>query len=81
MTYHEELLVILMEECGELIQECSKLIRKGETTSDEFVKEIGDVLCLIELAHQADMVSYNDTDKRYFEKINKLKQWSSLIDG
>ena len=81
MTYHEELFTILMEECGELIQECSKCMRRGETTSESLIKEIGDVLCLIELAHQADVFSYDDTDKRYFEKVNKLKQWSSLIDG
>lgn len=80
VNYNEELLVIMMEECGELIQECAKLIRRGETSSEDFTKEIGDVLTMIELAHKADMFSYVDTDKRYDEKIEKLKVWSNLID-
>lgn len=80
MTYNEELLVILMEECGELIQECSKLIRRGETTSEAFEKEVGDVLCLLELAQKNDMFSYNNTDIRYEEKVEKLRKWSSLIE-
>jgi NTP pyrophosphatase (non-canonical NTP hydrolase) len=77
----QELLVILMEECGELIQECSKLIRRGEYESQDFTKEVGDVLTLIDLAHKYDMFSYNDTDERYEEKINKLRKWSNLLDG
>lgn len=80
-AYHTELLVILMEECGELIQECSKLIRRGEIESPDFTKEIGDVLTLIDLAHKADMFSYTDTDARYHEKIEKLSKWSNLVDG
>lgn len=80
VNYNEELLVIMMEECGELIQECAKLIRRGEISSEDFTKEIGDVLTMIELAHKADMFSYVDTDKRYDEKIEKLKVWSNLID-
>ena len=32
MTKREEALVILMEECGELIQACSKMIRSGGET-------------------------------------------------
>ena len=76
----QELLVILMEECGELIQECSKLIRRDEYESEGFTKEVGDVLALIDLAHQYDMFSYNDTDERYEEKMNKLRKWSSLLD-
>ena len=78
-TRHE-LLVILMEECGELIQECSKLIRRGEYESEDFTQEVGDVLALIDLAHKYDMFSYNDTDERYEEKMNKLRKWSSLLN-
>ena len=40
----DELLVILMEECGELIQECSKCIRKGDYDSQKFKDELGDVM-------------------------------------
>lgn len=80
MTYHEELLVHLMEECGELIQSCSKLIRRGEMSSISFTEEVGDVLALIDLAQKADMFSYNDTDERYHVKMEKLKRNSGLVE-
>ena len=79
MTYDEELLVILMEECGELIQECSKLIRTGAPTSEAFEKEVADVMCLLDLAHQNDMFSYNHTDVLQEQKLEKLRKWSNLL--
>jgi len=46
----QQLLVILMEECGELIQECSKNLRRGELfDKPDFKKEVGDVYAMIEL--------------------------------
>lgn len=76
----EECLVILMEECGELIQECSKMIRKNDYKSFDFIKEVGDVICLINLAHGLNMFNYEDVDNREEEKLKKLKKWSNLVD-
>ena len=52
----EQLMIITMEECGELIQVCSKVLRKRATqgkvpeeTSDKLEAEVADVLCMIEL--------------------------------
>ena len=43
----QELLTITMEECGELIQACSKAIRCDEYyDNDKLKEEIGDVQCL-----------------------------------
>ena len=41
----QQLFVITMEECGELIQECSKILRHGmnEKTHSKLIDEIGDV--------------------------------------
>lgn len=69
-----------MEECGELIQECSKMIRKNDYKSHDFVKEVGDVICLINLAHDLNMFNYEDVDEREEEKLKKLKKWSNLVD-
>ena len=77
----QELLTITMEECGELIQACSKAIRCDDYYMNEkLIEEIGDVMCMIELLQQYDIVSYQEIDDRVIEKRNKLKQWSSLID-
>ena len=75
-----ELLVILMEECGELIQSASKAIRCGDYYDNEsLTEEVGDVLCLIDLLHEYDLVSWTDLDKRKEVKLEKLRKWSNLI--
>ena len=76
----QELLTITMEECGELIQECSKSIRKKDYYGNErLTEEVGDVMCMIELLHEYDLISYTDIDDRILEKKKKLKKWSGLI--
>ena len=34
MNKHQQLMTIMMEECGELIQRCSKMMRKYETIEE-----------------------------------------------
>jgi|TARA_B100001964_G_C13890645_1_gene447069 NTP pyrophosphatase (non-canonical NTP hydrolase) len=77
----EELLVITMEECGELIQACSKMIRNplSENVLENLVEEAGDVQCMVELLQEFDLVSWKSIEKRVNIKRNKLKKWSSLI--
>ena len=61
----QQLLVLMMEECGELIQECSKCLRKQEIFGMENLKkEIGDVYTLFELMHEWDIVSWTEIEKR-----------------
>ena len=89
LDYQHELLVILMEECAEVIQEASKIIRfgedneyNGETALQRLEKELGDLQCMIELLHSADMVSSTKLDIYADEKYEKLKKWSNLVwDG
>ena len=76
----QELLTITMEECGELIQVCSKGIRKEHYDDNkELTEEVGDVMCMIELLHEYDLISWTDIDERVLEKKKKLKKWSGLI--
>jgi len=76
----QELLTITMEECGELIQECSKSIRKKDYYgNDRLTEEVGDVMCMIELLHEYDLISWTDIDERVLEKKKKLKKWSDLV--
>jgi len=76
----QQLLVILMEECGELIQECSKSLRKGELFDrDKFKDEVGDVYAMINLLHEWDVISWDEVEEREREKRRKLSKWSDLI--
>ena len=79
----QQLLVVTMEECGELIQACSKLLRRSELYSDgEYVKnlkdELGDVYAMIDLMAEWDVVSWTDLDERRMVKRKKLSKWSEL---
>ena len=80
----QELLVITMEECGELIQACSKALRRGElyTNSDseqQLKQEIADVYCMIELMQDWDVLSWEEIERGVERKREKLKKWSKLI--
>jgi NTP pyrophosphatase (non-canonical NTP hydrolase) len=76
----QELLVITMEECGELIQECSKALRKQDLFEQQNLKdEIGDVYAMINLLVEHDVVSWTDLEERVKHKKNKLKKWSDLV--
>ena len=77
----QELLTITMEECGELIQACSKAIRCNDYyVNDKLIEELGDVNYMIELIHQYDLISLKDLVDRAKIKKDKLKKWSSLIE-
>ena len=70
----QELLTITMEECGELIQACSKAIRCNDYyDNDKLIEELGDVNYMIELIHQYDLISLKDLVDRAKIKKNKLK--------
>ena len=90
-----ELLIITMEECGELTQACSKVLRKQDLTKEEeqklrgkktleesmkdLAKEVADVQCMIELLQTEGLVDWADIRQGVEEKREKLKKWSRLI--
>ena len=82
MTKREEALVILMEECGELIQACSKMIRSGGETKYErnFQDEVGDVLTLIEALKISGLVTDKQIEDRIKVKKEKLIKCSMLYE-
>jgi hypothetical protein len=82
----QELMVLTMEECGELTQRCSKIIRKFETLEEVteeqrvlLLEEVGDVQCLINLMIESRLLTKAEIDARIDTKRNKLKTWSNLI--
>jgi len=86
MTRREELLTILMEECGEVIIEASKIKRfgdmeyNGETALQRLEKELGDLQCMIELLHEEFSISYEAMQEQAEKKKEKLKKWSTLFE-
>ena len=86
----QQLFVIMMEECGELIQQCSKCLRQPNDThgSQEYVlednkkkllKEVGDVYAMIELMIENNIISWKEINDRVKVKKDKLSKWSNLI--
>ena len=83
----EQLMIITMEECGELIQVCSKVLRKRATqgkvpeeTSDKLEAEVADVLCMIELMKENKLIFEDVIEAGIERKRNKLKTWSDLVE-
>lgn len=82
-----------MEECGELVQQCSKTVRKFDTVEQaledneravvnriNLVEEAGDVLCMIELMVEHGLLTNKELSARVNVKREKLKTWSTLIN-
>ena len=79
MNKKEEMLVITMEECGELIQACSKMLRFGEEQDHtQLQEEIGDVMCMIEILRDGGFVNDKQIADRIKVKKEKLMKWSLL---
>ena len=79
---HHQLFTITMEECAELIQACSKMMRTGGDAKylDDLLNEAGDVLCMIRLLQKYGYLSEAGLEDRVLEKETKLKMWSNLYD-
>lgn len=76
---YREALIILAEECSEVVQECSKLLRFHGTT-DNLTKEIGDMLVLIDYLHENGMIDLQLIEKSMENKKEKLQSWSTLYE-
>ena len=77
-----ESLVILSEECGEVVQECCKILRFGmtEDNRERLEKEIGDVMCLFEYLSDRGYIDWAEVALRVPIKQEKLTRYSSLYE-
>jgi len=83
----QQLMTITMEECGELVQRCSKIMRKYETLDlieeeqrVKLVEELGDVFCMMELMVEHGITDWIELQDRADVKLEKLRKWSTLIN-
>ena len=81
-----ELMIITMEECGELTQACSKVLRtmtkEGDIRADaleKLIQEVGDVMCMIELMEDHGLMKRSEVLAGVDAKREKLRRWSELI--
>ena len=72
-----ELMVITMEECGELIQRCSKYIRYGDTNGIK--EEAGDIYAMLELMVEYKILNWKDIKYQAQIKRKKLSKFSNLL--
>jgi NTP pyrophosphatase (non-canonical NTP hydrolase) len=82
-----EALVILQEECAEVSQIISKIHRFGpdskppisnETNLTLLHKELGDLLCMINICLEKKLLDVELLERYAEEKREKLKLWSNL---
>ena len=79
----DECLVILTEECGEVIQAVSKTMRFPEDDKKNrtrLAKELGDLQCMIDLTCKHLEIDPQDIAMWSNMKVEKLKTWSNLIE-
>jgi hypothetical protein len=83
----DEALVILQEECAEVIQVISKMHRFGlrgynpitaEYNDQLLNKEVGDLLCMIDICIKNNILKEADLEFYKDQKRDKLKKWSNL---
>jgi NTP pyrophosphatase (non-canonical NTP hydrolase) len=84
-----EILDILQEECAEVIQNVSKCRRFGldnvylngtGTQRENLVKEIGDVVAMIDLLKEHGVVTDAEIEVAKQNKFNKLRKWSNIYE-
>ena len=82
----QQLMIITAEECGELTQRCSKIVRKYSTADqieedqrEKLLEEVGDVYCMINLMTEHGVLDWKHIYARSSVKEEKLKKWSTLV--
>lgn len=85
----EEILRIMQEECGEVVQMVSKVCRFGidqqhlkddKPNRDRLTEELGDLQCMIDLAVRYGIVEGPSVQSARRAKEEKLKKWSNIFN-
>ena len=83
-----EIILILAEECSEVIKEISKVMRFGpdqckpgkeRTNIQVLEEELGDLACMISLMVESGLVQESNIQLAAERKRMKLEKWSSIF--
>ena len=75
-------MIVTMEECGELTQACSKVLRsdfKNHALQD-LKQEVADVMCMVDLMREQGFIDDFEIMQGIKDKREKLEIWSNLIN-
>ena len=75
-------MIVTMEECGELTQACSKVLRtdfKNHALQD-LKQEVADVMCMVDLMREQGFIDDSEIMQGIKDKREKLEIWSNLIN-
>jgi NTP pyrophosphatase (non-canonical NTP hydrolase) len=84
-----EILDIMQEECGEVVQVISKCRRFGldnkytedsATNRSRLTEEVGDLMCMIQLMQEAGIVDIAEVMFAAGKKRVKLREWSKVYE-
>ena len=83
-----EVMLITLEECAEVIQAISKVFRfgidsvhNGVSNKEHLEEEVGDLLCMIEMMMENDILSRGIVAEAKFAKRAKLAKWSNIKEA
>lgn len=85
-----ETLLILQEECSEVIQAISKVFRFGKdnfkpgkpkTNQEHLEIEIGDLLAMLVLLHEQGIIREDVIEQAMNDKFEKLKKFSRIYES
>ena len=78
---YTEVLVVLQEECAEVIQAVSKINRFGMTDDkqQQLLQELGDLQCMIDLCQEFDLISFTELEEYAQRKRAKLEEFSTIF--
>lgn len=84
----KEVLLITQEECAEVTQAISKVLRFGidnakpgteYTNRKHLEEEVGDLMCMISLLMARNIISEEGMNVALQNKMKKLQQWSGIF--
>lgn len=85
----KETLMILQEECAEVTQAISKILRFGfdsvhpsdswDTNTIKLENEVGDVLTMIDILVEQGVISESSINKAKIKKRERLYIWSNIF--
>jgi NTP pyrophosphatase (non-canonical NTP hydrolase) len=84
----QEVMLIAQEECAEVTQAISKVLRfgldgiwEGRSNQERLEEEVGDLLCMLELLERHALIDPEFVRRARIAKFNKLQKWSNIMEN